>query len=112
MHDLLCHWRSAVIRIKRECFQMEVQARIVEAVRGLLEDPSQDVQADSRLIGETGLLDSMKLVELCLMLEDLGTEMGFEFDWTSDTAMSRSKSMFRTPATLATEFMSQRAAAS
>ena len=49
----------------------------------------------------------MKLVELCLALEDKATEMGFEFDWTSDVAMSRSRSMFRTAGSLADEFFSQ-----
>ena len=33
--------------------------------------------------------------------------MGFEFDWTSDAAMSRSRSMFRTAGSLAAEFFSQ-----
>jgi hypothetical protein len=49
----------------------------------------------------------MKLVELCLALEDMAAEIGFEFDWTSDTAMSRSRSMFRTAGSLAAEFFSQ-----
>ena len=59
------------------------------------------------LIGSESVLDSMKLVELCLALEDTAAEIGFEFDWTSDAAMSRSRSMFRTAGSLATEFISQ-----
>ncbi len=49
----------------------------------------------------------MKLVELCLTLEDFAEEKGFEFDWTSDQAMSRSRSMFRTAGSLASEFTNQ-----
>jgi hypothetical protein len=49
----------------------------------------------------------MKLVELCLALEDKAAEIGFEFDWTSDAAMSRSRSMFRTADSLAAEFVNQ-----
>jgi hypothetical protein len=49
----------------------------------------------------------MKLVELCLALEDFAEEKGFEFDWTSDQAMSRSRSMFRTAGSLAIEFKDQ-----
>jgi hypothetical protein len=49
----------------------------------------------------------MKLVELCLELEDKATELGFEFDWTSDSAMSKSRSMFRTAGSLAAEFIHQ-----
>ena len=52
-------------------------------------------------------LDSMKLVELCLTLEDKASDIGFEFDWTSDTAMSKSRSMFRTAGTLIEEFINQ-----
>ena len=53
------------------------------------------VSDESSLIGSESMLDSMKLVELCLALEDKASDVGFEFDWTSDTAMSRSRSMFR-----------------
>lgn len=49
----------------------------------------------------------MKLVELCLALEDKAPDLGFEFDWTSDAAMSNSRSMFRTAGSLATEFINQ-----
>ena len=49
----------------------------------------------------------MKLVEVCLALEDLADEHGFEFDWTSEAAMSKSRSMFRSVVALAEEFASQ-----
>jgi len=70
-------------------------------------DKSLKVTDDMALIGGDSVLDSMKLVELCLALEDKAADMGFEFDWTSDAAMSRSRSMFRTAGSLATEFISQ-----
>jgi hypothetical protein len=44
---------------------------------------------------------------LCLSLEEIAEE-GFEFDWTSKTAMSKSKSMFRSIESLAEEFLSQK----
>ncbi len=59
------------------------------------------------LIGSNSLLDSMKLVEVCIKLEDLAEEHGFEFDWTSDSAMSKSRSMFRSVKALAEEFSNQ-----
>lgn len=62
---------------------------------------------DSELIGDGSVMDSMKLVELCLALEDNATDVGFEFDWTSESAMSRARSMFRTIGSLATEFATQ-----
>jgi acyl carrier protein len=65
------------------------------------------VSENMPLIGGESALDSMKLVELCLALEDKAFDSGFEFDWTSETAMSRSRSMFRSIKTLAEEYVSQ-----
>jgi hypothetical protein len=66
-----------------------------------------NITEDTQLIGGESLLDSMKLVEVCLALEDLAEEHYFEFDWTSDNAMSKNRSMFRTIASLAKEFALQ-----
>ena len=60
-----------------------------------------------RLVGSSGVVDSMGLVQICLDLEDQAGELGFEFDWTSDQAMSRSKGMFQSVETLANEFAQQ-----
>ena len=62
---------------------------------------------DMQLIGSGSLLDSMKLVEVCLALEDTADENGFEFDWTSDSALSKSRSMFRSVSALSEEFFKQ-----
>ncbi len=80
---------------------------VFDAIKALLEDKSQQVADDTPLIGGESLLDSMKLVELCLSLEDKASDLGFDFDWTSDAAMSRSRSMFRTAGALAIEFINQ-----
>ena len=66
-----------------------------------------EISEDMQLIGGESLLDSMNLVEVCLLLEDLANEHGFEFDWTSEAAMSKSRSMFRSVSTLAKEFSNQ-----
>tara|TARA_B100000767_G_scaffold270463_1_gene294174 strand:+ start:920 stop:1177 length:258 start_codon:yes stop_codon:yes gene_type:complete len=66
-----------------------------------------EITEDMQLIGSDSLLDSMKLVEVCLSLEDLADEHGFEFDWTSDVAMSKSRSIYRSVASLAEEFAIQ-----
>jgi acyl carrier protein len=76
-------------------------------ISNILVDKEIKVQDDMPLIGSDSVLDSMKLVELCLELEDKAAGMGFEFDWTSDAAMSKSRSMFRTAGALAAEFLSQ-----
>jgi acyl carrier protein len=86
----------------------DIKNKIFKAMAALLGNSSA-VSDDTPLIGDDRALDSMKLLELCLSLEDLATDLGFEFDWTSETAMSKSRSMFRTAGTLATEFLSQMA---
>ena len=66
-----------------------------------------DVTESTVLLGSDIGINSMQLVELCLELEDKSLVFGFEFDWTSDAAMTRSRSMFRTAGSLAAEFISQ-----
>jgi acyl carrier protein len=80
---------------------------VFSEITQLLEDKSIKVTDEMPLIGSDSILDSMRLVELCLALEDKATELGFEFDWTSDATMSRSRSMFRSAGLLAAEFISQ-----
>ena len=82
---------------------------IRETISESLEQDRADVEItdDMPLIGGDGALDSMRLIELCLELEDKASDAGFEFDWTSDTAMSRSRSMFRSIQSLAEEFVTQ-----
>lgn len=84
-----------------------VKSEVFSEISKLLENKSLTVADDMPLIGGESVLDSMKLVELCLALEDKAADIGFEFDWTSDAAMSRSRSMFRTAGSLAAEFISQ-----
>lgn len=81
---------------------------VLAEVNRVLGDDSVVVTLDTPIIGEDGVMDSMSLVELCLRLEDIATELGFEFDWTSEKAMSLDRSMFRTVRTLAEEFDRQR----
>ena len=79
---------------------------VISAIKEMLEG-KVEISEEMQLIGRDSLLDSMKLVEVCLVLEDLADEHGFEFDWTSEATMSKSRSMFRSVAALAEEFASQ-----
>ena len=91
--DIMAETEQAILGIVREL--MEVQDDMV-------------LSADSALIGDAKLLTSVALVELCIRLEDLASESGFEFDWMSESAMSRSRSFFRTIGSLASEYDAQR----
>jgi len=66
-----------------------------------------NLSSEMRLIGDDSLLDSMNIVEICLELEDIAEENDFEFDWTSESALSKSRSMFRSVQSLADEFQKQ-----
>ena len=79
---------------------------VISAISEVLEG-NVEISHDMQLIGEEPLLDSMKLVEVCLFLEDVADDKGFEFDWTSEAAMSKSRSMFRSVSSLAEEFLDQ-----
>ena len=80
---------------------------VTEALENAESDDEIEVTEEMQLIGGESLLDSMGLVGVCLELEDLADEHGFEFDWTSEAAMSKSRSMFRSVAALAEEFAKQ-----
>ena len=84
-------------------------AYIKECISDAFEQDGNEVKiADEMpLIGGESALDSMKLVELCIALEDKADEIGFKFDWTSETAMSTSRGMFRSIKSLAEEFINQ-----
>lgn len=84
----------------------EALSIVKTATRELL-DEDTEIPDTYPLIGGDAEIDSMKLVELCLALEDAADDLGFEFDWTSDATMSRSRSMFRSVSTLAEEFLKQ-----
>ena len=70
-------------------------------------DTNQVINDNFELIGGDSQLDSMKLVEICLELEDIADDHGFEFDWTSEKAMSAMNSIFKSPNTLTEEFNRQ-----
>ena len=79
---------------------------VTKAISDVLKGKAE-ISEDMQLFGGESLLDSMNLVEVCLLLEDLADEHGFEFDWTSETTMSKSRSMFRSITNLAEEFANQ-----
>ncbi len=80
---------------------------VIQVILEVIES-KHEISEQTQLIGSDNSLDSMQLVEVCLALEDLAEKYDFNFDWTSEAAMSKSHSMFRTVATLAEEFFNQR----
>lgn len=80
---------------------------IKKIISEISEKDLSEINDDTALIGSSSILDSMRLVELFLALEDKALEIGFNFDWTSESTMSRSASIFRDVKSLANEFSRQ-----
>lgn len=85
----------------------QIEELVAKEVLKSLRDEKTVITSKTLLMGEAGVLDSIVLIELCVGLEDRASELGFEFDWTSDSAMSRSRSMFSSVESLAKEFFNQ-----
>lgn len=88
-------------------FSSHVGSKYKEIIGAVLGHSSEAVDRDDPLMGGNAPIDSVALVEICVRLEDLASELGFDFDWTSENALSRSSSIFRTAGTLFDEFQSQ-----
>ena len=86
--------------------QTEANDLVIKTISRILKSENK-VTEEMKLIGGESLLDSMKLVEVCVALEDLAEKEDFEFDWTSADAMSKSRSMFRNVSALPKEFARQ-----
>ena len=80
---------------------------ILEIIESITEIELSELTEETILLGDSAILDSMSLVELCVNLEDYANENGFQFDWTSNSTMSNSRSMFRNIGTLLEEFNRQ-----
>ena len=92
---------------------MNPEAKLDQVLKFLLETlnelkNSDEIAADViidrgvPLIGDGGVIDSRTLVELLVALEGfIDEQYAAEFDWTSDRALSGTRSPFRTADTLA-----------
>jgi len=81
---------------------------VLRELATIMKDKSIEINETTVLLGSKGVIDSLGLVELCLRIEDAAILEGFEFDWTSENAMSRNTSIFRTVGSLAEELKRQK----
>lgn len=81
--------------------------KVLELISTQMGIQTDDLEENEQLFTHTGGIDSVGLVELCVNLEDLAASIGFEFDWTSEKAMSENFGMFRTVKSLVAEFERQ-----
>ena len=85
----------------------KVEEIVFEEIKNVSEDKQSIITKTTPLIGDEGTIDSVDLVDLCLSLEDIAVDLGFEFDWASEKAMSASRSMFKDAGSLSKEFYRQ-----
>ena len=85
-----------------------IKKEIFKKIRIASTDKSLKVKDNTKLIGNESFLDSNALVVLCVDLEEYAMKLNFEFNWTSDKAMSKSLSFFRTAKSLTKEFIKQK----
>ena len=85
---------------------MKLEKKILNIIKKTTEN-KQDINLKTNLIGNKAVIDSSGLVQVCISLEELSNELGFEFDWTSEKAMSNTLSMFRTAGSVIKEFKKQ-----
>ncbi len=85
----------------------KVEEIVFKEIKNVSEDKQSIITKTTPLIGDEGTIDSVDLVDLCLSLEDIAVDLGFEFDWTSEKAMSASRSMFKDAGSLSKEFYRQ-----
>ena len=80
----------------------EIKKKIGELLGEIGELDPAEIDDAAALIGSRAVIKSRALVELLLALEEYAEdELNVVFDWTSDAAMSESRSIFRTVSVLA-----------
>ena len=82
---------------------------IINLLKEIIESEEEKIKLNSStpLVGPDSSMDSMSIVQLFLALEEKASEIGFDFDWTSEKAMSSMNSIFKSPKTLTEEFNRQ-----
>ncbi len=84
-----------------------VRAFIREELASITSEPGDSCGTQSVLVGSDSGIKSRQLVELLLALEEYADdEMGVEFDWTTDAAMSDVRGFLRSIESLAAHLAS------
>ena len=78
---------------------------LITIINTLINDKEFSINENSDLVANG--IDSMNLVQICIALEEKSNDDGFDFDWTSEKAMSSLNSIFKTPLTLTEEYNRQ-----
>ena len=82
---------------------------VVKILKEIIESEEEKkvLNNSTSLLGPNSNIDSMAIVQLFLALEEKALDFNFEFDWTSEKAMSSMNSIFKSPDSLTEEFNRQ-----
>ena len=79
----------------------QVSAHIFQILSEVADMNVDDIKETSQLIGQSAIIKSRELIEFLVAVEEYADEqLDVEFDWTSDSAMSEMRSIFRTVGSL------------
>jgi acyl carrier protein len=82
--------------------QNEIEEFLKGELATLINRDADSIDADTVLVGQNRVVDSADLVVLLLAVEDFAKEqLGVNWDWTSDSAMSEARSVLRNVGSLA-----------
>lgn len=80
----------------------EVERFIINELAAITGASVETINADTVLIGQNRVVDSADLVVLLLAVEEFAQErLSFDWNWTSDSAMSEARSVLRNVGSLA-----------
>ncbi len=86
----------------------EIEKFIMDEVSMLIGDTGTPITKATPLIGANRAVDSADLVVLLLAVEDYAREnLNFDWDWTSDSAMSEARSVLRNIGSLSEHLLNQ-----
>ena len=88
---------------------MDIEKIIIEVLAEYLRTQEIDhqIESETMIFGENGILDSMGIVNLIVDLEAYFSDKGVDLDLTSEKALSLRNSPFRSVATIAEFIKSQ-----
>ena len=90
--------------------ESEILNRVCSMLAEVAELDRSEVSVETALIGPDAVIDSHGLIELLIEIEDYAeSELGFDFDWSSESTFSRNRSAFRRVGTLV-EYLAAQAA--
>lgn len=80
--------------------KQETTQIVINAVKEYIDDANTEINENTILLGNNAVVDSIGLVNLIVDIESALSEKDFEITLTSEDAMSRRKSPFRSVDTI------------